>query len=272
MIFKEEFLSRLRKIFDLNLYEVKIWTALLSRGVSTAGELSTIGDVPRSRTYDILESLEKKGFIIMKLGKPIKFIAIKPSDVIEKAKKNLTVDAEEKSKRLDNLKNEDVLMELNTFFTSGLKYVEPHELSGSVKGRRNIHNHLNTMIKSASKNITLVTSANGLSRKVEFLKKSLELASKKGVKIKIAAPITKDNYKAAKDMSKIADVRNLKGPKSRFLISDNKELMFMMLDDNEVHPSYDVGIWLNTEYFSSALHQLFDLAWDKMTPLSKIRV
>ena len=54
MIVKEEFLSRLRKIFDLNLYEVKIWTALLSRGTSTAGELSNISDVPRSRTYDIL--------------------------------------------------------------------------------------------------------------------------------------------------------------------------------------------------------------------------
>ena len=60
MIVKEEFLSRLRKIFDLNLYEVKVWTALLSRGTSTAGELSNISDVPRSRTYDILESLEKK--------------------------------------------------------------------------------------------------------------------------------------------------------------------------------------------------------------------
>ena len=76
MIVKDEFLGRLRKIFDLNLYEVKVWTALLSRGVSTAGELSNISDVPRSRTYDILESLEKKGFIVMKLGKPIKYNAV----------------------------------------------------------------------------------------------------------------------------------------------------------------------------------------------------
>jgi len=96
MIVKDEFLSRLRKIFDLNLYEVKVWTALLSRGVSTAGELSNISDVPRSRTYDILETLEKKGFIVMKLGKPIKFIALKPAEVIERVKKNLIVEANEK--------------------------------------------------------------------------------------------------------------------------------------------------------------------------------
>ena len=272
MIFKEEFLSRLRKIFDLNLYEAKIWTALLSRGTSTAGELSSIGDVPRSRAYDILESLEKRGFILMKIGKPIKFLAIKPKDVIEKAKKNFIEDAEEKAKRLDNLKNEDVLRELNTFFTSGIKYVEPHELSSSIKGRRNINNHINNMVKSASKSITIVTSAEGLSRKVEFLKKALEASSKKGVKIKIAAPINKDNYRIAKDVSKIAEVRNLSGPASRFIITDNKELMFMMTDDKEIHPSYDVGVWLNTEYFSAALHQLFDASWDKMQPLSKITI
>ena len=64
MIVKEEFLSKLRLYFSLNLYEVKIWTALLSRGVSTAGELSDIANVPRSRSYDVLESLEKKGFTI----------------------------------------------------------------------------------------------------------------------------------------------------------------------------------------------------------------
>ena len=87
MIVKEEFLSRLRRFFNLNLYEVKIWTALLSRGVSTAGELSDIANVPRSRSYDVLESLEKKGFVIMKLGKPIKYIAVPPKEVVEREKK-----------------------------------------------------------------------------------------------------------------------------------------------------------------------------------------
>lgn len=106
MIINEEFLSRLRKIFDLNLYEVRVWAALLSRGVSTAGELSNISDVPRSRTYDILESLEKKGFIVMKLGKPIKFVALKPEEVIERVKKNLVRDAQDKSKRLEKLKDD----------------------------------------------------------------------------------------------------------------------------------------------------------------------
>ena len=84
MVLEEETLSKLRRIFDLNLYEVRIWTALLSRGKSTAGELSAIANVPRSRAYDILESLENKGFVVMKIGKPIQYLALSPNEVIER--------------------------------------------------------------------------------------------------------------------------------------------------------------------------------------------
>ena len=89
MIVQKDFLERL-KDFGLNSYERKLWVALLSRGVSTAGELSDISNVPRSRAYDVLESLEKKGFIIVKVGKPIKYLAVAPSEVIKPSKKKHT--------------------------------------------------------------------------------------------------------------------------------------------------------------------------------------
>ncbi len=262
MIVKEEFLSRLRKIFDLNLYEVKVWTALLSRGTSTAGELSSISDVPRSRTYDILESLEKKGFIVMKLGKPIKFVALKPEEVIERVKKNLIITAKDKSKRLEKLKGDDVLEELSGLFSEGIKFVEPTDLSGALKGRQNIYNHLDMLVREAQKTITLVTTADGLSRKLEVLLPSLEKAKKRGVKIRVAAPINNENKSVAKDFAKVADVKNADGLKARFMIIDSEQLMFMLLNDEEVHPTYDVGVWLNTEFFAQALEQLFEIAWN----------
>src|SRR3989338_3847890 len=108
MIVKEEFLNKLRQYFHLNLYEVKIWAALLSRGVSTAGELSDIANVPRSRSYDVLESLEKKGFVVMKLGKPIKYMAVAPTEVVERVKKNMKSEADSRIKRLEDLKKTDI--------------------------------------------------------------------------------------------------------------------------------------------------------------------
>jgi len=264
MIVKEEFLGRLRKLFDLNLYEVKVWTALLSRGTSTAGELSSISDVPRSRTYDILESLEKKGFIIMKLGKPIKFIALKPEEVVERVKKNLVITAKEKSEILEKLKGNEVLNELNTLFKDGIKYIESTDLSGALKGRQNIYNHLDMLVRDAEKSITLVTTADGLNRKLEVILPSLEKAKKRGVIIRVAAPINENNKKVAKDFSKVGEIKNLTGIKARFVIVDSEQLMFMLLSDEEVHPSYDVGIWINTEFFAQALEQLFEMAWKDM--------
>jgi len=261
MIVKDEFLSRLRKIFDLNLYEVKVWTALLSRGVSTAGELSNISNVPRSRTYDILETLEKKGFIVMKLGKPIKFVALKPEEVIERVKKNLVVDASEKSKRLEHLKNEEILTELSSLFTQGVKFVEPSDLAGSVKGRQNVYNHLDMMIRESEESITIVTTAAGLNRKMEILMPSLEKAKKRGVKIRIGTQITNDNKQIAKEMSKVAEIRDMPKMRARFAIVDSQQLLFMVLDDEKVHPNYDVAIWLSTDFFAAAMEQLFEAAW-----------
>jgi sugar-specific transcriptional regulator TrmB len=273
MIIKEEFLSRLRKIFDLNLYEAKVWTALLSRGVSTAGELSNISDVPRSRTYDILESLEKKGFIMMKIGKPIKFVALKPEEVVERVKKNLIVHAHERSKRLEQLKGDEVLDELTSLFTNGVKFIEPSDLSGSLRGRQNMYNHLDMMIRGAEKTVTVVTTAEGLNRKLEILLPIMEKAKKRGVVVRIAAPITADNYKVAKDLAKVAEIRDLSkhGLNGRFTIVDSKELMFMLLDDKSVHPNYDVAVWLSTDFFAKALEQMFEAAWNEFTPLKSLK-
>jgi HTH-type transcriptional regulator, sugar sensing transcriptional regulator len=272
MIIKDEFLSRLRKIFDLNLYEVRVWTALLSRGVSTAGELSNISDVPRSRTYDILESLEKKGFIIMKIGKPIKFVALKPEEVVERVKKNLVVEAQEKSKRLEDLKREEVLGELTGLFENGVKFIEPSDLSGSLRGRQNVYNHLDMMVRGAEKNITLVTTADGLNRKFEALMPSLERAKKRGVSIKIAAPINSENMKIAKELSKVAEVRDSSSSSlnGRFALVDATQMMFLLLDDKTIHPNYDVGVWLSTDYMAKSMEQMFDSSWKSLTPLSKV--
>jgi sugar-specific transcriptional regulator TrmB len=268
MIVKEEFLNRLRHFFSLNLYEVKIWTALLSRGVATAGELSDIANVPRSRSYDVLESLEKKGFVVIKFGKPIKYIAVKPEEVIERVKKYMKEESENRIKRLDEVGKTEIIDELKNLHKQGIELVEPTDLSGSLRGRHNLYNHMETMIKNAEKTVTIITTADGLVRKVEGLKPVLESVKKRGVKIRIAAPITKDNMKAVDDLKGVAEIRNAK-LKARFIVIDGKEMMFMVMDDKEVHPTYDIGIWVNTPFFASALEEMFELAWKEMKPVVK---
>jgi hypothetical protein len=113
-----------------------------------------------------------------------------------------------------------------------------------------------------------------LNRKLEVLLPAFEKAKKRGVVIRVAAPIVSENVKIAKELAKIAEVRDVSGfgMNGRFAIVDSEEVMFMLLDDKTVHPNYDVAVWLSTEYFAKTLEQLFEVAWKEFVPLSKVNV
>jgi len=257
MIVPKDFLSKL-KDFGLNSYESKLWTALLSRGVSTAGELSDISSVPRSRAYDVLESLEKKGFIVVKVGKPIKYLAVPPTEVIDRVKKKVLEDAEERNKILSTLKESDVLNELNTLHTEGVKLVDPTDRSGAFRGQERAYEHMSTMIKNASKSVTIMTSKDGLTRKYDILSPLLKKAAKSGVNVKIAVPNNADK-EMVKEFSKFATVKNLKeAGEARFCIVDNKEMMLFLTDDQRVHKSYDCAVWVEAPLFVNYFNGIFD--------------
>ncbi|MFP4656313.1 MAG: TrmB family transcriptional regulator [Candidatus Woesearchaeota archaeon] len=262
MMFQEELLNKM-KAFGLNSYEAKLWMALLSRGVSTAGELSDIANVPRSRSYDVLESLEKKGFIMMKLGKPIKYVAVKPYEVLERVKKRIENDAQTQTMMIDKIKESEVLDELRMLHSKGIETVEPGDLTSSLKGRANIYNHLSSSIKNAKSKILMMTSADELHRIYDNLRKALAKARRNGVEIKIAAPITEDSMSVAKRLSEFAEIRDVANIKSRFCIVDDKEITFMLTDDKIVHSNYDVAVWASSDFFCGSMIAFFNSIWDK---------
>jgi len=270
MIVKDTFLNKLREAFSLNIYEVKVWTALLSRGVSTAGELSDIGNVPRSRTYDVLESLEKKGFIIMKLGKPIKYIAIKPEEIVKRIKKQIKDNTDNKLNQLEKVKKTELFNELKLLHNQGIEFIDPNDLSGSFRGRDNVYNQINTMLSEAKNSVVIVTTSDGLKRKANILKRNLKRLKDKKINIRIVAPINKENVEVAKELSQFAEIRNTQRIDARFLIIDNKDVMFMVLHDKDVHPSYDVGVWVKSPFFSNALESLFNVTWNKLEDGRKV--
>ncbi|MBR9675824.1 TrmB family transcriptional regulator [Candidatus Woesearchaeota archaeon] len=261
MLIDKKLMERL-KDFNLNSYESKIWVALLSRGVSTAGELSDIANVPRSRSYDVLESLEKKGFIIMKLGKPIKYIAVSPNEVIERVKKKIKEDQKIRTSIIDELRESEILEELNLLHTQGVEMIDPSELTASLKGRDNIYNHIELMLSQATSNVSIMTTEQGLIRKAKQLRKTFEKLKQRNVDIKIIAPLTQNHNKTLEELSKYATIKNASSTPSRFILVDDRELMFMLLDDSKVHPSYDVGVWANTPFFAKSIQDMFNSVFE----------
>ena len=167
MLLKPELVKKIKIYFDLNIYETKVWLALLSKGISSAGEIAEISNVPRSRTYDVLESLEKRGFVIQKLGKPVRYIAVKPGIVIEKLKNNTTKFAEERIKTLSGLKDTTEYKELQELHKTGIEPIKNHELSTSIKGRSNLYLQMRAVMESAQNSISIPSRGvgnNGISQ------------------------------------------------------------------------------------------------------------
>src|SRR3989344_1496142 len=260
MIVQDHFLKRLRAAFDLNIYEVKIWTALLSMGVATAGELSEVSNVPRSRAYDVLENLEKKGFIIMKLGKPIRYLAVKPEEILKRVKTSIQLNAEVKIKSIDKVKEDGVLKDLELLYKQGVQHIDHASLSGSIRGRDNIYLHLSSLFQNAEKSIIIATSSEEFLRKLQNLKLKFKKLVSKGIKIKVILPqVTDEIKKELKEFENLFQIKVISGLNARFVVVDSKDLMFMTNDDKNVHESYDSGIWVNTPYFAKALEKMFDI-------------
>ena len=109
-----------------------------------------------------------------------------------------------------------------------------------------------------------MTTSTGFLRKVEALKGVFETLQERGVSIKIACPRTDKTESLAEDLKSCVEVRFTEEIEARFCIVDGEEVMFMTLNDKDIYPAYDIGVWVNTPFFSQALQQLFEIAWRNM--------
>ena len=175
----------LRKYFRLNIYEVKIWTALLSRGIASAGELADISGVPRSRCYDVLETLEKKGFIIMKIGKPIKYLAVEPNTILERVKSNIRQESDALSIQIEKIKETEEFKELELLHKTGVQHVDISSISKSIVGRTSVNRFIKDMLSKSKSNVVIVSTQDHVERKIKLLKGFMQNFAKKGILGKI---------------------------------------------------------------------------------------
>ncbi|MDD4878029.1 MAG: helix-turn-helix domain-containing protein [Candidatus Nanoarchaeia archaeon] len=258
MIVSEEFLGKARSAFDLNEYEIKTWTALLSRGESTAGELAEISTVPRSRVYDILESLTSKGYVLKKNATPIRYKTVSPEEALKAAKKNAFRNADTKSAELEKIKSSDAFRDLDKFYKQGSEQIKT-EVVGLIKGRKNLHAQLKAMVSEAKKTVVIVSTSNGLARKGRVLQAELKKAKDKGVSVKVLSSAES----LPEELKGMAELRKHKSS-TRFVIVDDKAVLFMMDDDKDVHEAYDTGIVVNSGFFAKGFEHLFSNHWEKM--------
>lgn len=81
--------ERVLRELGLTGYEVAVYTSLVERGVMSASEVSEGAGVPFSKVYEVLNSLERKGWIDIERGRPSRYFSKPPAEAFESARQEL---------------------------------------------------------------------------------------------------------------------------------------------------------------------------------------
>ncbi len=255
MLLKQELVNKIKDYFDLNIYETKVWLALLGKGIASAGQVADISGVPRSRTYDVLESLEKKGFAIVKIGKPVKYMGVKPRMILEKLKNNVRKDAEDRIISLGGIKETNEFVQLEELYKEGINPIKREDISAALKGKSNISNYLREILQNAKKEVIICTNAEEINSKSKLFQQTFDILKKSNIKLKLAL---------SGDENIIKQVEGKFGMKikrinidAKFFIIDRDEILFYLSKNSN---NDDTAIWLNSDFFAEAFASLFEKA------------
>ena len=188
----------------------------------------------------------------MKIGKPIKYLAVRPDTILDRVKKNIQEEANETTIQIQNVKETEEFKELELLHKTGVQHVDISSISKSIVGRATINRFIKEMISKAKSNVVIVTPQEHLERHVKILKMFMLNFAKKGIKVKLYTPYDKAIIK------KLQNVEHVEySPNARFVSIDKKEMVFLVSSDSVV-PDYEVAIWISSPFFVNAVNILFE--------------
>ena len=248
-----EKLIKILKKLGLNRYEALTYIGINKIISGTADEIAQISDLPRSRIYDILNELEKKGFVEVKRGRPIKYSVIEPKIIIKKEKNELINELDECEEELQKLYDD--------------KISEVRAPVWLIHSNEDIIKKEIEVIKKAKKSITIRLGFLLENEGEEILKAFKKLPE--NVEIKILA--NEECYVNQKKIEiiklfKNSNLNNLKILKSdlpmiKLLIRDGEEVFGTFVDFNEennsIIPHTAVGVCNQYENICNNLNQHF---------------
>ncbi len=232
----------IKDTLQLNSYEAQVYVSLLEKGIASASELAENSKVPRSRCYDVLESLEKKGFVFMKIGKPIKYIAIAPQEAIHSITKEVNKEKNRLLAFYDTAKETDAFKELQSLYATGIQYIDNAEITTSISGKTAINAFLKEMFSNAQKNISVHSTEKEIERKLKIIRK---VGTKVPVQVHTPEPIKTSadhiTSKVAKHGMKVVQV-------------DEDQLLFFSSVQGK-SPEGESAIWIKSKFAADAVKE-----------------
>jgi sugar-specific transcriptional regulator TrmB len=233
--------------FGLTDYEIRSYTSLLEIGPATASELSEASDVPYSKIYEVLGSLEKKGWIEMEHGRPSKYYPKPPSVAMEIARSQL----ETTFKTNENL----VLAELQPLYEK--KGVRERPDIWIVRGNFNVLAKVRETVEHVQKEILAAVPA--LPDSVaEALIPLVKTIVDRGIKVQLMtmkAPMSE----AMTKLIKLCDVRVREQMFGGGIIADGREVILLLGQEGD--EAISLGIWSDHIGLAKFAKNYFEYLW-----------
>jgi len=231
----------------LTSYEIKTFSTLLKSGEVTASDLSQKSGVPYSKIYEVLGSLEEKGWIGSDDSRPTKYFAKSPSTGVESTKQKM---------ESDFLQNQNIILnELVPLYEKSGTSERPDiwVLSGAV----NITAKILEMVDSCRDEVMITLPEAGIELVKQALPK-LRALHDKGVKITILTSdkIDKESVTAIK---RVADVKIKKGLFGGGIISDKRYVVILLGPEIAGENSSEIiAIWADHIGLAGFARQYFE--------------
>lgn len=245
----------------LTEYEARIYVVLSKMGPRNASEISFLGKVPRPKTYGAIRGLESKGLLRIVPGKPERYMAVSPNEVLVPLVEKLNRETSECVAVVENL--------TMAFESSKYVYTEkPFERYDlwSVRGREKVYKRIQDMIGEAKVNVFFTTTANGLVRLYKAHSEVLEKAAERGAKVRVVAPVNQSNSSVARELNEVIEVRSTIVPMMKFVTADSAEIIFTedIPDDTNASGGQDVATWTNDPLLVKSHEKIFDQIWPSL--------
>ena len=264
----EEFQKRISENW-LHPKEASIYVMLAKSGSLKASELARLCDISRMDAYRILRRLEDKGVVEIVMSRPMKFQAIPPQKAFDTLLKS------ESEKLLSMQSEENYLLSLWPSQPSFEEEVKEAEKIRIIQGRVEFNNTLRRAIDAARKDITLVTTKNGLSRLFHTgFDKDIEDSVEKGISVRILSKVSEGDTEAVDKFASITNLRYLNNPlNTQIMVFDGQEaLISTALDDSmSLTSEKDMSIWTNSRDHISIFKTLFEELWNGSLDIKTVR-
>jgi len=243
--------KRVLRELGLTEYETRAYLALLERVVLTASQVSEHSNVPYSKIYETLGSLERKGWIETEHGRPGRHYPKAPSEALSTIK----LQTEEKVKSWEKM----ILGELQPFYEK--REIREKPDIWILRGEFNILAKLEEMLDKAKTELMVAAPAFAETISGVFAPMLMRLQGR-GVKILFMVAEEANEWNL-KEIASVAEVRMRDHLFGGGVIVDSKEAVLFL---GEEKPT--LVIWSNHLGLVKFAKDYFQYLWDSSETIS----